>query len=113
MKLSESNKPRELTIRISRMLHAGHLRSDQSPDLAHYKPMGEYRNYSFGNINDIIRTQTKQILNDLTYVYQNTKTKTNQNITLKGCQSATNLKEDANVESTTRTQKCVPQSSQR
>ena len=31
--------PRELTFCISRMFHAGHLRSGQSRDLAHYKPM--------------------------------------------------------------------------
>ena len=44
------------------IFHAGHLRSGQSRDLTHYKPMGNYWNCSFCNINDIFRTQTHQMI---------------------------------------------------
>ena len=54
--------PGVLTCCVSRIFHAGHLRSSQSHDLAHYKPMGKYRNCSFCNIYDKIRTQTHHVL---------------------------------------------------
>ena len=40
-KLSGSNKPLDTHILISWILHTGHLKSGQSRDLAHYKPMGD------------------------------------------------------------------------
>ena len=56
IKLSKGNKPGSLTHCIFRILHAGHLKSGQSRNLPHYKPIGKYRNWLFCNINDTIRT---------------------------------------------------------
>ena len=71
MILSESAKPpstlRKMKISEStKIFHACHLRSGQSRDLAHYKPMWEYWNCSFCNTNYIIQTQTHKILLEYT-----------------------------------------------